>query len=125
MLVLGVSNIWIYTILIFFIGFLPLSPNEFAYLIPLSAAFSKNLWLGLGLAIICEIFILWINYSFLPKVIATNKQASPLLIITSVLSGIAIFGPLGFIIGPVLLAMVRTLYSIVIRHIKTTKRELN
>ena len=124
MFCLGVPNIWIYTILIFFIGFLPLSPNEFAYLIPLSAAFSANLWLGLVLTIICEIFILWINYSFLPKVIATSKNASPLLIITSVLSGIVIFGPLGFIIGPVVLAMIKTLYSILIKHIKLTKHEI-
>ena len=99
------------------IGVLPLSPSEFAYAIPILIIAQSNPLLALVLAILAELIVLFTNYVFLPRVIISGSEGNPLLILTSVMSGIAIFGVMGFIIGPVLMILVQTLYQIL------TKRE--
>ena len=117
MLIFGVPNIFIFSFLIFMIGVLPLSPSEFAYAIPILIIAQSNPLLALVLAILAELIVLFTNYVFLPRVIISGSEGNPLLILTSVMSGIAIFGVMGFIIGPVLMILVQTLYQIL------TKRE--
>jgi len=117
MLIFGVPNVMIFSFLIFMIGVLPLSPSEFGYAIPILIIAQTNPFAALILAIMAEIIVLLTNYVFLPRVIIAASDGNPLLILTSVMSGIAIFGVMGFIIGPVLMILVQTLYQIL------TKRE--
>jgi predicted PurR-regulated permease PerM len=112
MLLFGVPNIFILTILTFFIGMLPLSPSEFGYIIPISIVFYSNPLIAIGLACFAEIVILWVNYILTPKVIASSQDANQVLILTSTLSGIVIFGIMGFVIGPLLLIGAQTLFDI-------------
>jgi predicted PurR-regulated permease PerM len=120
MLIFGVPNVFILTVIVFLIGFLPLSPSEVGYAIPLSliAMQTGNIFLILVLAILAEILIIWVNYVLIPSIISSKQEGNDLLILTSILSGIAIFGLMGFIIGPVIMILVQTLYRILIKRLE-------
>lgn len=116
MLVFHVPNIFIFSFLIFMIGVLPLSPSELGYAIPILIIAQSNPLAALILAILAEIIVLFTNYVFLPRVIVAASDGNPLLILTSVMAGIGIFGIMGFVIGPVLMILVQTLYDILVRR---------
>jgi predicted PurR-regulated permease PerM len=109
--------IWI--VIGFFIGFLPLSPSELAYLpILVSVFFSEKVIFGsqgvtqtLIVFAIIEGYIMIINNLILPKITA-GKETNPLLILVSIFSSISIFGFVGFIIGPVLVYFAMALFKI-------------
>lgn len=121
MLIFGLPNISIVAIATFFIGVLPLTPSELAYAIPIIMLFPTNPIAALVLIPIAELIILYINYVLLPKVIAGGDDGNPLLILTSILSGLAIFGLMGFIIAPVLMILIQTLYNILVSRIRLEK----
>jgi predicted PurR-regulated permease PerM len=112
MWIFGVQGIFIISILIFFIGVLPLSPSELGYAIPIFLIFPANPTFAIILAILGELIILWTNYILIPKIIASGKEGNTLLILTSIISGISIFGIMGFIIGPLIVIFIQTLFSI-------------
>jgi predicted PurR-regulated permease PerM len=114
MLIFGVPNIFILTILVFLIGVLPLSPSELAYALPLLLILPNSPIAVIIIAPIAELIILFVNYVLMPKIINSGQEGNPLLIITSILSGITIFGLMGFIIGPMIMILVQTLYGILI-----------
>lgn len=123
MLIFGVPNVFILTIIVFLTGFLPLSPSEVGYAIPLSliAMQTGNILLIIILAILAEILIIWVNYVLIPSIISSKQEGNDLLILTSILSGIAIFGLMGFIIGPVIMILIQTLYRILIERLGEEK----
>jgi predicted PurR-regulated permease PerM len=121
MWVFGIQSIFIISVLIFFIGVLPLSPSELGYAIPVLLILPINPLFAVMLAILGEIVILWTNYIVIPKIIASGKEGNSLLILTSILSGIAIFGIMGFIIGPLIIIFVQTLFGILSDRIKLKK----
>jgi predicted PurR-regulated permease PerM len=112
MWIFGIQGIFIITILIFLIGVLPLSPSELGYAIPVLLIFPTNPTFAIVLAIIGELIILWTNYLLIPKIIASGREGNTLLILTSIISGISIFGIMGFIIGPLIIIFIQTLFSI-------------
>ena len=114
MLIFGVPNIFILTIIIFLIGVLPLSPSELAYALPLLLILPNNPLSVIIIAPIAELIILFVNYVLMPKIINSGQAGNPLLIITSILSGITIFGLMGFIIGPMIMILIQTLYGILV-----------
>ncbi len=116
MLIFGVPNIFILTILIFLIGVLPLSPSELAYALPFLIILPNNPIAVIIMAPIAELIILFVNYVLMPKIINSGQAGNPLLIITSILSGITIFGLMGFIIGPMIMILVQTLYGILVNR---------
>ncbi len=123
MLLFGIPNLFILTVIIFFIGVLPLSPSELSYAIALSLIAMKtgNLPLIVLFAIISELIVLWVNYVLVPKIISSKNEGNDLLILTSILSGITIFGLMGFIIGPIIMIVVQTLYSILNKRLAAEK----
>lgn len=116
MLIFGVPNIFILTILVFLIGVLPLSPSELAYALPLLLILPSSPIAVIIMAPIAELIILSVNYVLMPKIINSGQEGNPLLIITSILSGITIFGLMGFIIGPMIMILVQTLYGILVKR---------
>lgn len=101
----------------FLIGFLPLSPSELSFLPLIVYLFLTNPPLVILVLIIGELFVLFLNYVLLPKITLGSSEGNPLFIITSVLSGIAIFGVMGFIIGPTIMIFINTLSNITIGNI--------
>ncbi len=118
MWIFGVPNMFILSIIIFFIGVLPLTPSELGYLIPIIFVFSTNPLAAILFMMIGECIILWVNYILIPQMIASGEEGNNLLILTSILTGIAIFGLMGFIIGPLIIIFIQTLYRILIKRIE-------
>jgi predicted PurR-regulated permease PerM len=119
MWIFGIQGIFIISILIFLIGVLPLSPSELGYAIPVLLIFPSNPTFAIILAIVGELIILWTNYILIPKIISSGGEGNTLLILTSIISGIAIFGLMGFIIGPLIIIFIQTLFSILSERIGT------
>lgn len=122
MSIFSIPGAFIAFIFAFSIGFLPLTPSELSYIPALIYLFFVNPILALVLAIILELFLLFLNYVLLPKVVLTGTQGNPLFIITSVLSGITIFGLMGFIIGPTIMIFITTFSSIIFTNIKQGRK---
>lgn len=118
MFLFGIPNLFIITLIIFLIGILPLSPSELGYAIPFLLIFPINPPLILLLIPIAEIIILWVNNVLIPRIIASGQEGNPLLILTSILSGITLFGLMGFIIGPVIMIFIQTLYRIFVSRVQ-------
>jgi len=118
MLIFGVPNVFILALLSFIIGLVPLTPSELGYIIPIAYIFNTNPVAAIFLIVLIELFIAWLNFVLLPKIILSKSKGNPLFIITSVITGIAIFGIMGFIIGPIIMIFVNTLGQIVLRGIK-------
>ncbi len=121
MVVFNIPNKFVISILSFIIGFLPATPNEMAYVIPIAVIFSVNPVAAIVCAVVAEIIIIWINYVFLPKIILSGGEGNPLFVITSVISGLYIFGPMGFLIGPIVMIFINTLGTILLRRVGTQK----
>jgi len=77
------------------------------------AAFGLLLWGALAVGLIDN---------FLgPKLIGRGMQLHPLLVLLSVLGGISLFGPIGFVLGPIVLSLLFALldiYSLIISNQK-------
>lgn len=121
MLFFGLPNVTIVAIAVFLIGLLPLSPSELGYAIPIILLFQVNPLAAIIFIPIAELIILYINYVLLPKVIAGGESGNPLLILTSIFTGLVIFGIMGFIIAPVLMILIQTLYKILVSRIREEK----
>jgi predicted PurR-regulated permease PerM len=124
MLIFGLPNISIVAIAVFLIGLLPVSPSEIGYAIPILLLFPINPLAAIILIPICELIILYTNYVLLPQVIAGGEEGNPLLILTSIFSGLVIFGIMGFIIAPVLMILIQTLYKILVKRIRIEKGDI-
>jgi predicted PurR-regulated permease PerM len=114
---------FIFGLFTFFVGFLPLTPSEIGYLPLILMLLGSNPILAIVVAIFCEIFILYLNYGLLPKVVLTGTEGNPLFIITSVLTGIAFFGIMGFIIGPTIMIFINTFSHITYRNIMQSREK--
>jgi predicted PurR-regulated permease PerM len=102
----------VWAILSFFIGFLPLTPSEIAYLpVLIGVFFTSGLQTTIILAICIELYILVLNNAVLPKITA-GKETNPLLILISVFTAINVFGFAGFVIGPVFVYLLMAIYKI-------------
>jgi predicted PurR-regulated permease PerM len=121
LIALGVAAICIYfkiplvaiwSILSFFIGFLPLTPSELGFMpVLIGVFFTAGLQATIIAAIIAEIYILILNNIVLPKITA-GKETNPLLILVSVFAAINFFGFSGFVIGPICVYLLMALYKI-------------
>jgi predicted PurR-regulated permease PerM len=121
MLFFGLPNVTIVAIAVFLIGLLPLSPSELGYAIPIILLFQVNPLAAIIFIPIAELIILYTNYVLLPRVIAGGESGNPLLILTSIFTGLVIFGIMGFIIAPVLMILIQTLYKILVSRIREEK----
>ncbi len=81
---------------------------------------SSLMWRALGLAAYGALLISTIDNILKPKIIASHAKVHPLLILLGVFGGIALFGVVGVIVGPILL----TLFVAVIKIYETEKDNL-
>lgn len=67
---------------------------------------------GIGLAIWAFISIQALDNFVSPKLIGNKTKLHPLLTLLSIIGGLRLFGPLGFLMGPILMAMFMALVEI-------------
>jgi predicted PurR-regulated permease PerM len=117
MVIFGLPNPLLLGLLTFLIGFLPITPSELGYIYPIALISANNPIIGIILIVAIELFILWQNYVFLPKIVLTGTNGNPLFLITSVITSIVLFGIMGFIIGPAIMIFINTLGSILSKRL--------
>ena len=69
---------------------------------------------GIGLFIYSFIFVASLDNILKPKIIGNRSKVHPLIILMGILGGIALMGPPGLIVGPIILAMAVTFLELYI-----------
>jgi len=104
------------TIIAFFVGFLPLTPSEIAFIGPVGYLFAQNqVSAAIWVIILAESLILITNYVVLPKIIG-GKSVHPFFILAAAFMAIATIGIIGFIIGPVCVFLMVALYKVYVQR---------
>lgn len=75
-------------------------------------AFTGHVGAAVALAIWCSIAVGTIDNFLRPRLVGKDAKLSDLLILVSTLGGIALFGALGFLIGPIVAALFVTVWDI-------------
>ena len=70
------------------------------------------IWRGVGLFFFGLLFISTIDNILKPVIVAERARVHPLLILIGILGGLFVFGLIGIIIGPLILALLQTLLQI-------------
>ncbi len=73
---------------------------------------SRIIWQGILLLLYGAVIISGIDNLLKPKVIGERAKVHPILIMIGALGGLFVLGPVGFVIGPVTLALTKTLFEI-------------
>ncbi len=71
-----------------------------------------SLWAGGLLALWCALVVGSIDNILRPRLVGSDAKMSDLMILISTLGGISLFGPVGFIVGPVVAAIFVTLWGV-------------
>ncbi|MBD3418762.1 MAG: AI-2E family transporter [Chitinivibrionales bacterium] len=95
---------------------LSIIPMVGCWLVMLPAAAAQivagNLWQGIGIALVSTVVISNLDNFVRPRLVGRDAKMHDLMIFFSTLGGIAVFGIMGFIIGPVIAALFITVLEI-------------
>ena len=107
----GAAGVWIPTcVIIFFFG-----PNVF--IVGGEAMHGGNWPVALALAIYCLIVVSGIDNVIKPLVLHGQANLHPLLALLSILGGIQVLGPVGILVGPMLVSFLQALLSMFRREL--------
>ncbi len=87
--------------------------------------FLGNFWQGIFILAAGFGIISTIDNFLRPKLVGRDTQMHPLLVFFSTLGGISLFGFMGFVIGPVIMALFLTLWEIYSLEFKNQLKEYN
>lgn len=105
--IFGVPNALILTILTMFVGIIPLIGPWLAWLpIDIYLFLVGRTGAGIGLLIYGLVIISWIDVFIRPMIVSRKTEINSAIVIIGMLGGLFVFGVLGLIIGPLVLAYV-------------------
>lgn len=111
--IFGVPNVALWSVLVFILALLPIvgAPMVWVpwglYLMYLGETFD-----GVGLLLYSAILVNGIEHILRPKLVGTIADIHPLLVLLGVVGGLAIFGFIGFILGPLILSVFITVLNL-------------
>lgn len=111
--IFGVPSVALWSVLVFVLALLPIVGAPFVwvpwglYLIYIGETLS-----GVGLLVYCAILVNGIEHLIRPKLIGKTANIHPLLVLLGVVGGLAIFGFVGFIVGPLVLSVFVTVLNL-------------
>jgi predicted PurR-regulated permease PerM len=95
---------------------LAIVPLVGAWLVLYPAAFVQmvtgHLWQGIGIVLVTVIVIVNVDNLLRPRLVGQEAGMHDLMVFFSTLGGIAMFGPMGFIVGPMIAALFLSLLDI-------------
>lgn len=102
----GIPNVIFWGFVMAFLSLIPFLGPHFIY-IPASLflMYKGNVWAGIGLLIYGLIIVSNIDNVVRPKIVRIRAKIHPLTVILGVIGGIALFGIVGMILGPLILAL--------------------
>jgi len=118
--IFGISSPVFWGVIMFILSLLPLVGTALIWFpAVLALAFESYLqgnnfllWKSLGLLIYSLLFVSSLDNLLRPKIVGDKAKLHPLFILVGILGGIMIFGPLGVIIGPLVLGITVILLKI-------------
>ena len=103
--ILGLKNPMFWGLVMGILSFIPLLGPPLVWVpVALFNLYQANIFVGVGL-IIFGILIMNIDNVLKPKIIGSRVGLHPLIVLIGILGGIALFGVIGFIIGPIILSL--------------------
>jgi len=118
--IFGVPNPVFWSIVLAFFAFIPFIGSWIVWL-PASAvlvvrgqllASNVLMWQGLGLFLYGLVVISGVENVLRPLLVGSTAKIPTLLVVLGVVGGVMVFGPIGFIIGPIVLSMFKTFFDI-------------
>jgi len=115
---LGIQGAAIWGIIMVFLSILPTGPSLVWLPTAIILLINGQIWQGLTLLFFGLLVISVIDNLLRPILVGKETKLHPLLILFSTLGGIILFGFTGFIIGPILAALVVSMWNIYDDHYK-------
>jgi len=104
--IFGIPNPVLWGFVMTILAFIPFLGTPMVWVPAVLLEFAQgNVWVGVGLLIYSGLLTTNIDNLIKPKIIGTSTGMHPVLVLLGILGGIALFGILGMIIGPVVVAL--------------------
>src|SRR3989344_1300783 len=105
-LIFGISGAFLWALITMVVSFLPVLGTAMVWL-PLGLVeLSKgNIFAGVGIIIYGALVIGTVDNLLRPKLVSTKADIHPVIILIGVLGGVSLIGFIGFIVGPLILAL--------------------
>lgn len=87
--------------------------------------FIGNIWQGTFVLVFGGLVISFIDNILRPKLVGNDTEMHPLLVFFATLGGLVTFGIIGFVIGPVIIALFLTLWTIYGKEFKSQLKKFN
>lgn len=104
--IFGISNPVLWGFVMAVLAFIPFLGTPIVWLPAVIIELSKgNYFTGIGLLLFSGIIVAQIDNFIKPKIISSKTSMHPFLVLIGIFGGLALFGIIGFIIGPVIVAL--------------------
>jgi len=104
--IFGIQNPILWGFVMAFLAFIPFLGTPIVWLPAVIIELSKgNYFTGIGLLLFSGIIVAQIDNVIKPKMIGSKTSMHPFLVLIGIFGGLALFGIIGFIIGPVIVAL--------------------
>jgi predicted PurR-regulated permease PerM len=111
--ILGISGAVLWGLLMIVLSLLPVIGGALVWVPAAIVLAIQGSWIkALILAGFCSLVIGSIDNVLRPRLVGHDTQMSDLLVLFSTLGGIAVFGAIGFIVGPIIAALFVTIWEI-------------
>lgn len=111
--IFGVPDVALWSVLVFILALLPIVGAPMVWL-PwgLYLVYAGRTFDGVGLMLYSAILVNGIEHVIRPKLIGSVADIHPLVVLLGVLGGLAVFGFIGFILGPLILSVFITVLNL-------------
>ena len=112
----GINHIAFWTLLAIFISILPMGAQLIAVPIGIILLMIGNIWQGVFLILGSVILVGNIDNILRPRLVSSDSELNPALLLLSAFGGLSLFGFLGIIYGPVTMIFLVTTVEIYLEH---------
>ena len=122
----GIPSAVIWGVIMAFFSLIPMFGTSIIWLpAGIIMLFLGNIWQGVVILVVGMSVVSMIDNFLKPKLVGKNIEMNPLLVLFAMLGGINVFGFLGFIIGPIIVALTITLWDIYAVEFKSQLKKYN
>ncbi len=115
---MGVDYAIFWTLVCIFVGIVPLGSGVVTVPIGLILVLTGNYFKGLIIILNYVLIVSNIDNFLRPRLVPKDSGLHPALTLLGVLGGISLFGPLGFIFGPIVMIFLTTTLDVYVRYYK-------
>jgi predicted PurR-regulated permease PerM len=120
----GVDYFWFFFVILTFLSFIPLGGGILTIPIGIIIMLTGNIPRGIFVILWHVLVVSNIDNILRPQLVPKAARLDPALTLLAVFSGIAIFGPIGVIYGPVVMILLITTYEMYASYNRRIKKEL-